>query len=131
MIVVDSSAMLELLTNGPAAAAVRGHVEGDLRSMHAPHLIELEIAQVARRLVRRGVVDAAVAGGFFAEFRGLGVSLYPHGPLLDRIWALRDNVSAYDGAYVALALELDARLITCDRRLSRAPIAELRAEYAG
>lgn len=52
--------MLELLTNGPAAVAVRGNNESNLRSMHAPHLIELEIAQVARRLVRQRVVDADV-----------------------------------------------------------------------
>lgn len=90
-------------------------------SLHAPHLIDLEVSQALRRYVSSGVLEerrARLALDYLAE---LGLLRYPHDLFLPRIWALRENLTAYDAVYVALAEALPARLLTLDRRLARAP----------
>ena len=90
-------------------------------SLHAPHLIDLEVAQVLRRYVSRGEMypdRARMALDLFARFP---ITRYSHEPLLPRIWELRSNLTAYDAAYVALAEGLGATMLTCDERLARAP----------
>lgn len=121
MIVIDASAALEVLLRTPAAAAVEERMFVRGQSLHAPHLIDVEIAQVLRRYARSGQASAErceIALQDWAEFR---VIRYAHEPLVERIWALRDNLTAYDASYVALAEGLEAPLLTRDAQLARAP----------
>ncbi len=121
MIVLDASAALELLLNTPKASQVAARALRAGESLHAPHLIDVEIAQVLRRLIRRGEIDDARAGLVFEDLAQLPLTRYPHAPLLDAIWAYRANATAYDAAYLALAAALDATLLTCDLALSSVP----------
>lgn len=88
--------------------------------MHAPHLIDVEVVHTLRRLVRLGDLTADRAADGMTDFRDLALIRYPHGPLIDRMWELRDNLTAYDAAFIALAEQLDAPLVTCDARIARA-----------
>lgn len=128
MIVVDASALVEVLLQKPAAAILRARLFSAGQSLHAPHLINIEVAQVIRRHVMNGEADAArglLALNYLPMMR---ITLYPHGPLLARAWALRHNLTAYDAAYVALAEMLDAPLITLDRRLANAAGHDVRVD---
>jgi predicted nucleic acid-binding protein len=89
-------------------------------SLHTPHLLDLEVGQVLRRLVREAAVSAQRADEAIQDLLDLRVARYPHLLLLPRIWQLRHNFSAYDAAYVVLAEELGATLITRDARLASA-----------
>lgn len=120
MIVVDASAALELLLRTPGAAALEGRLFGAGETLHAPHLIDLEIAQVLRRFAQGGVLTPARCGEALDDWRGFSVRRYPHEMLLPRVWALRETLTAYDAAYVALAEALDAPLVTTDAKLARA-----------
>ena len=97
-------------------------------SLHAPHLLDLEVAQAFRRAVAAGSLDPDRARQALDDLLLLDVERYPHDRLLPRIWDLRDNLTAYDAAYVALAEALDCPLLTCDRRLARARAAAARTE---
>lgn len=119
MIVLDASAVVEWLLGRPLAGAVEQRIGGG--SLHAPHLLAVEVAQVLRRWERAGVLPAERGALAVAALGDLDVATYPHEPLLPAIWALRDNLTAYDAAYVALARVLDAPLVTLDRRLAGAP----------
>ena len=89
-------------------------------TLHAPHLIDLEIAQVLRRYVRSGVISAERGTEALNDLVDFPLTRYPHFVLLTRIWEMRHDLTAYDGAYLALAEALDARLVTRDRALARA-----------
>jgi predicted nucleic acid-binding protein len=116
LIVVDSSAALSaLLSEGPARAAM-----GEER-LHAPHLIDSEVAHVLRRQVGSARMTPEAGWAALDTFRRLGMTRYPAFALLDRVWELRDDLSAYDATYVALAEALECPLLTADARLSRAP----------
>lgn len=121
MIVVDASALLELLMNTAAGERVAARVSDPEVALHAPHLIDLEVAQVLRRFVRDGDLDRTGAEVMLAALRELDLERHGHEPRLDRVWALRSNMTPYDAAYVALAEAPGARLLTCDARLARAP----------
>ncbi len=121
MIVVDASAMLELLLATPKASAVAKRVFGISVPLHAPHLIDVEIAQVLRRAVLARNISAEQASLALDDFLAIPLYRTPHDILLPRIWQLRANLSAYDAAYVALAEALAAPLVTCDQRLAAAP----------
>ena len=116
MIVVDASAALSALLNDGAA---RDHLSDQL--LHAPHLIDSEVASGLRRRVSAGSLDAGAGWSALDVWRRLGILRHPVFPLLERVWVLRDNVSAYDASYIALAEALDCDLLTADARLSRAP----------
>ena len=88
--------------------------------MHAPHLLDLEVAQTLRRHVRRRGVAPDHARTALGRLVALQMTRYPHWEMLDRIWALRENITAYDAVYVALCEALDAPLVTLDRRLANA-----------
>ena len=120
MIVVDASALIEALLRTPAAEAVNGKLFDAATTLHAPHLIDVEIAQVVRRYAASGEIDAARGEAALADLADLRLHRYPHDLLLPRIWALRANLTAYDAAYVALAEALDAPLVTRDRKLAAA-----------
>jgi predicted nucleic acid-binding protein len=89
--------------------------------MHAPHLLDVEVAQVLRRFVASGALAAPRAAEALTDLADLPLTRYSHEILLPRIWSLRANLTAYDAAYVALAEALDATLLTADLRLLRAP----------
>ena len=120
MIVVDASALLEAVLRMPAADAVDERLFAPRETLHAPHLIDVEVAQVIRRFAAAGDIDGERGRAALDDLANLRLSRYPHGLLLQRIWDLRHNLSAYDAAYVALAEALDAPLVTRDRRLAAA-----------
>lgn len=128
MIVVDASAVVELLLNTPAGHAVAKRIADPALALHAPHLLDVEVAQALRRYAREGELDAAVAAVALGDLHDMDLQRHAHEPLLDRIWQLRQNLTAYDAAYVALAEVLDAVLLTCDVRLARVPGAAQRIE---
>ena len=120
MIVVDASAVLEVLLQTPAAAVVSRRILGARETLHAPHLLDVEIAQVLRRYARAGVISADRGAQALADLADLPINRYPHFVLLPRIWQWRHNLSAYDATYLALAEALDAPLVTRDRKLASA-----------
>jgi predicted nucleic acid-binding protein len=89
-------------------------------TLHAPHLIDVEVAQVIRRYAATGKIEDGRGREALIDLADLRLVRYPHDLLLPRIWELRDNFSAYDASYVALAEALDAPLVTRDRRLAAA-----------
>ncbi len=116
MIVVDASAVVAaLLHAGAARDALREE------ALAAPHLLDVEVASVLRRLDLRRALPGDVPVEPLAVFGRLGIRRYSHGPLLGRVWQLRANLSAYDATYVALAEALGCALLTADRRLAAAP----------
>jgi predicted nucleic acid-binding protein len=121
VIVVDASAVLETLLRTPAAAAVEGRLFDSRQTLHAPHLIDVEVAQVVRRYAAAGELDAERGREAIVDLADFPLLRYPHDLLLQRIWELRNNLTAYDAAYVALAEVLGAPLLTRDRRLAAAP----------
>jgi predicted nucleic acid-binding protein len=121
VIVLDASAALELLLATPRGAAVASRLAPREESLHAPHLLDVEVAQVLRRYQAASLISAAEGARALDDLGALGVSRWAHDLLLPRIWALRANVTAYDACYLALAEALAAPLVTCDGRLARAP----------
>lgn len=115
MIVVDASAALSALLNtGPARQMLSEH------RVTAPHLIDSEIANALRRNVRTNRITAPIAAAALNTWQELGIRRAPATALLPRIWQLRDNLTAYDATYIALAEALNCSLITADTRLSTA-----------
>jgi predicted nucleic acid-binding protein len=116
VIVLDASAAVSALLNaGEARTALADE------AVHVPHLIDSEVAQALRRQVLRRSLGADDGWAALDTWRRLGVVRHPAGGLLDRVWELRDNVSAYDASYLALAEALGCTLLTADARLSRVP----------
>jgi len=126
--VLDASAILEFLLCTPTGRAVGRRIAPLEESLHAPHLVDLEVAQVLRRYTLAGVLDPREARDALDTFLALDIERHPHDMFLARIWELRDTVTAYDAAYVALAEALDAPLITHDARLASAPGLRARVE---
>jgi predicted nucleic acid-binding protein len=120
VIVVDASALLEVLLNTPAAARVADRLFGSDETLHAPHLIDLEVAQVLRRYAASGAMTADRGAQALQDLTDFPLVRYPHDLLLPRIWALRHNLTAYDAAYLALAEALEAPLLTRDAALAAA-----------
>ena len=121
MIVIDASSALEVLLRTRLAEAVAARIEGAPGPLHAPHLIDVEIAQVLRRYEARRAITPARAREAAQDWLDLRVTRHAHAVLLPRVWELRHALSAYDATYVALAEALDAPLLTCDGSLARAP----------
>jgi len=120
VIVVDASALLETLLRTPSAAAIERRLLHPRETLHAPHLLDVEVAQVIRRYAASGEITAVRGRTALADLNDFPLRRYPHDFLLSRVWELRNNLTAYDAVYVALAEALDAPLITRDRRLAGA-----------
>ena len=121
MIVVDASAVLEILLQTQTAAAVEARLFQPGQTLHAPHLIDVEVAQVLRRYAAANQADAQRYQAALDDWLDFPVHRYAHDVLLPRVWQLRANVTAYDAVYIALAEALAAPLITRDGRLAGAP----------
>jgi predicted nucleic acid-binding protein len=121
MIVVDASALVEMLLRTKTGRRVSSRLLVEEETLHAPHLIDLEIAQVLRKYCAVGDLTAQRASEALHDLSDLPLNRYPHDILLDKIWELRHNMTAYDAAYVALAEALDSPLVTCDSHLGSAP----------
>jgi len=128
VIVVDASALLEALLRTPAAAAVESRLLAPAESLHAPHLIDVEVTQVIRRYAATGEISADQGRDALVDLVEFPLRRYPHGFLLSRAWQLRNNLTAYDAVYVALAEALDAPLLTRDQRLALAAGHHARVE---
>ena len=121
MIVVDASAVLEFLLQTPLGSRVEARLFRDEAEFHSPHLFDVEVIQALRRLVRAGEVSADRAAEAIEDLIDLDLHRHAHLDLLTRAWKLRENVTAYDAMYVALAEALGATVVTCDAPLANAP----------
>lgn len=128
MIVADASAVIELLLRTRAAPAIEARLLTPGQTLHAPHLLDLEVAQVLRRYAAGGEVAPQRCRQALGDLAALPIHRYPHDIFLDRIWRLRANLTAHDAAYVALAEALDAPLLTRDRAIATAPGHKARVE---
>lgn len=120
MIVVDASAILELLLGTAVGERIAGRVLDARERLHSPHLLDAEVAQTLRRLALLKQVSSARAALAFDDFQALAIERHAHFELLPRVWELRSGLTAYDALYVALAEALAAPLLTCDGKLARA-----------
>jgi len=124
MIVLDASAAIEWLLRTPKASAIEARLfakSAEPSRWHAPHLLDVEVAQVFRRQVAKGVMSDVRGHEALQDFLDLPLARYPHDFLLPRVWELRNNLTAYDAVYVALAEALGASLVTCDANIAAAP----------
>jgi len=120
VIVLDASAAVDWLLQTAAGQRIEKRIYTRNETLHAPHLLDLEVTQVMRRLARQGVVSARRADEAMRDLLDLRMTRYSHLVLLPRIWQLRHNFSAYDAAYIVLAEKLGAALLTRDSRLASA-----------
>jgi predicted nucleic acid-binding protein len=120
MIVLDASAALDWVLQTPVGRLIEARIYSQNESLHCPHLMDLEVAQVLRRLVRETAISALRAQQAIDDLVDMRITRYPHFVFLPAIWQYRRNLSAYDLAYAVLAKELGARLITRDARLAAA-----------
>ena len=128
MIVLDASALIELLLGTRAGQRLADRLADPSRALHVPHLADVEVVQALRRYARHGEISAAEGEQAIDTLREFDLERHAHEPLMGRVWDLRDNVSAYDAVYLALAEALDATLLTSDRALARVPGVRARVE---
>ena len=117
--VLDASVVLEVILRTPESDAIADRILSSRERLHAPHLLDLEVAQVLRRYVAHNEVTEPRGREALDVLSVFPLTRYSHEPLLNRIWALRERLTAYDAAYVALAEALGDTLLTRDRRLAR------------
>ncbi len=120
MIVLDASAVLELLRATATGERIRRRLQDAGETLCAPYLMDVEVAQALRRFERIGSLSAMRGAEALADLADLPLTRFPHEHLLGRIWELRHNVTACDAAYIALAEALHATLVTCDGKVASA-----------
>lgn len=128
MIVLDASAAIEWLLQTQLGLRVEARLFAAGETLHAPHLLDVEVAQVLRRFAASGRVTAERARDALEDLADLAILRYPHHVLLNRVWEMRDNLTAYDATYVALAEALGAAVVTCDGAIAAAPGHQARVE---
>ena len=124
MIVIDASAAIEWVLQTPKGAQIEVRIfrkAGESPRLHAPHLLDVEVAQVLRRHVAKGLVSEARGQTALEDFLQIPLLRYPHDVLLPRVWELRKNLTAYDAVYVALAEVFEMSFLTCDANIAGAP----------
>jgi len=121
VIVIDASVLLPALLDGGGSGALARTALAGASQRHAPALLDLEVTAGVRSKLARGDIEPASAASAVADLVVYPVERHDHRRLLPRVWSLRDNVTAYDAAYVALAEVLDATLLTADQRLAAVP----------
>jgi predicted nucleic acid-binding protein len=128
VIVVEASALLDFLLQTPLGVRVEARLFRDDDELHSPHLVDVEVTQGLRRLVRAGHVSPGRAAEVLADLVEVDLHRHGHLELLTRAWTLRENVTAYDAMYIALAEGLGATVVTCDTPLARAPASRVTIE---
>jgi predicted nucleic acid-binding protein len=118
LIVVDTSALVDAVLARPVKPALVSRLSDD-GDLHAPHLIDVEVLHALRRLGLANAVHDSRLEDARGDIADISMTRYPMGPLTDRAWELRHQLTAYDAMFIALAEALEVPLITCDRRLSR------------
>lgn len=118
-LVVDASVLVTALGEGGSSGAVAREALRGRDDLHAPHLIDVEVTNALRGMMRRGVLKASAAGDVLAAALVFPLTRWGLLGLMPRAWELRDTISSYDAAYVALAEALDAELLTFDARLEK------------
>lgn len=119
MIVLDASAVVELLLDTAVGRRVGMLIDDPAMALHVPHLLDVEVTSVLRRYAREGLIEDAEAQAAIEVLLALDLQRHSHEGLLERAWALRKNVTVYDAMYVALAEALRATLVTCDGKLAK------------
>jgi predicted nucleic acid-binding protein len=120
--------MLEFLLQTPLGTRVEARLFRNQDEFHSPHLVDVEVTQGLRRLVRTGEVSPDRATGAIADLTDFDLHRHSHVDLLTRAWKLRENITAYDAVYIALAEALEAPIVTCDAPLAKAPGHRARIE---
>jgi len=131
VIVVDASAVVEFLFATAAGDMVACRLVDPALDVCAPHLLDVEVANVIRRKTIGGYITAERGLRAVDDLGALNLERWSHELLLPRIWELRHNLTAYDAAYVALAEALGAQLLTCDRSIAGAPGIQCGVEVIG
>jgi predicted nucleic acid-binding protein len=131
LIVIDASAVVLLLSGGAPAEPAWDRITRSGETLHAPQVLPLEVLNAIRRAAAAGRIPPETGRALVEDFRDLRCATYPHEPLLPRVWELRENLTAYDAAYVALAEALGAALVTLDRAIADAPGVEATVELLG
>ena len=132
MIVLGASAALAVLLNlGVGAQRIRERIDREYDGLHVPHLFEVEVMNVLRRYALRHAFSERRGVELLEDLTTMSTYRYPHTVLLPRVWELRESVSAYDAAYIALAETLDATLVTRDARFFCAPGVRAEVEVFG
>jgi predicted nucleic acid-binding protein len=119
VIVVDASVVLDVLLGSAAGRRAEERLFEPDAALHAPHLMDVEVAQVLRRYAAAGEIKPGRAAEALDDLADLPITRHEQVLLLPRIWQLRHNATAYDAAYLALADLLDATLVTRDAKLAR------------
>jgi predicted nucleic acid-binding protein len=128
LIVVDAPGLIEVLLNTSAAGRLAERLFAECETLHAPHLIDVEVGQVLRRYPLSGDVRAQRGVGVLEDLVDFPITRYPHTPLLSRIWDLRHNVTAYDAAYLVSAEAPVAPLVARDAELASSAGHQARIE---
>lgn len=128
MIVLDASAVVELLLDTPVGRRVGILIDDPAMGLHVPHLLDVEVISVLRRFAREGVIEDEAAHTAIDDLLALDLQRHPHEGLAERAWVLRKNLTAYDAMYVALTEALDATLVTCDGKLAKSPGVSARVQ---
>jgi predicted nucleic acid-binding protein len=126
VIVLDASVVVELLTNGRLADALRRDLVTRDESFIVPHLLDVEVASAFRKLAAAQRIDSYRTEQLLAGLATLPAERYAHTSLLSRIWELRHNFSAYDATYIALAEATGSTLFTSDTKLSEGHRAQVK-----
>ena len=122
--VIDASAGVEILTRTDRGKLLARRLDGD-SELWIPELFYVEVLDVIRGQVSRGVLDEDIANSAIADLGRWKLNRAAHRSFVEEIWKLRHYFSAYDSVYVLLARDLGAQLLTIDLRLMRSAIKHL------